>query len=123
MGCSGWDDRVAAVFEELAKEYGLDINTSEYDVQRFPMGQNTETAEARIQAFIEGLNQLEEGKTYLFVEHPALESLEMSAVGHEGYENVNQDRQMVTEMFTSEKIKKVIEKRGIRLISYADLAR
>ncbi|MFH0757220.1 MAG: polysaccharide deacetylase family protein [Bacteroidota bacterium] len=123
MGCSGWDDRVAAVFEKLAKAYGLDINTGEYDVQRFPMGQNAETAEARIHAFIEGLNKLEPGKTYLFVEHPALKSMEMSAVGHEGYENVNEDRQMVTEMFTSEEVKKVIEKRGIRLISYADLAR
>ncbi len=123
MGCSGWDDEVAAVFDKLAKEYGLDIKTSEYDVARFPLAQKAETAEGRINDFIEGLNKLEAGKTYIFVEHPALLSMEMSAVGHVGYENVNEDRQMVTEMFTSEKIQKEIEKRGIKLISYADLAK
>ncbi len=121
MGCSGWDEEVAAIYSKLAKEYKLNIPTSDYGVERFPLAGKGETAEERINDFIEGLNKLEGGKTYLFVEHPALESMEMSAVGHEGYENVNQDRQMVTELFTSKEVMKVIEERGIQLISYADL--
>ncbi len=123
MGCSGWDDEVAAVFDRLAKEYDLDIRTGDHDVARFPRSQKGETPEERIAAFIDGLNQLEQGKTYLFVEHPALKSMEMEALGHDGYYGVNEDRQMVTELFTSEKVMEVIEKRGIRLISYADLVR
>ncbi len=123
MGCAGWDDSVATVFSKLSKEYNLDIRTNQYGVLSFPLEQKSETLEARINDFIEGLNKLEAGKTYLFVEHPALESLEMSAVGHEGYYNVNEDRQMVTDLFTSEKVMKVIRQRGIRLISYADLTR
>lgn len=123
MGCSGWDDEVAAVYARLAKEYELDIRTSDYDVKRFPRSQKGETAEERINGFIDGLNKLKPGKTYLFVEHPAMEGSEMEAVGHDGYYGVNEDRQMVTEVFTSEEVMKVIEERGIQLISYADLAR
>lgn len=121
MGCSGWDERVAEVYDRLAKEYKLEINTGELGVERFPVYPRGESAQERITAFIEGLNQLEPGKTYLFVEHPARAGQEMQAIGHEGYENVNEDRQMVLEMFTSEEVKKVIEERGISLISYADL--
>jgi predicted glycoside hydrolase/deacetylase ChbG (UPF0249 family) len=121
MGCAGWDDDVAALFDRLAKEYDLDIRTSEYEVQRFPGGEKGSTPEERISGFIDGLNKLEPGQTYLFVEHPALECQEMEAVGHDGYYGVNEDRQMVTDMFTSEEVMKVIKQRGIRLISYADL--
>lgn len=121
MGCAGWDEEVAAIFSKLAKEYKLEINTEELRVERFPKAKKAETIEGRISNFIDGLNRLEKGKTYLFVEHPAIESMEMSAIGHEGYENVNEDRQMVTELFTSKKVMEAIEERGITLISYADL--
>jgi hypothetical protein len=121
MGCSNWDDQVSAVYQELAQEYKLDIQTGDYGVERLPLGPKANSAEERINDFIEALEKMEPGKTYIYVEHPALESMEMSAVGHKGYENVNEDRQMVTELFTSELLKKAIEKKGIRLISYADL--
>jgi predicted glycoside hydrolase/deacetylase ChbG (UPF0249 family) len=121
MGCAGWDDQVGELYQELAEEYDLDIRLGEYGVQRFPMGEKRETLEERIDSFIEGLNKLEAGNTYLFVEHPATAGPEMKAIGHDGYYGVNDDRQMVVDMFTSEKVMKVIGKRGIRLISYADL--
>ena len=85
------------------------------------MRQKGETLEERISNFVEGLEKLEPGKTYLFVEHPALASSEMEAIGHVGYEGVNEDRQLVTEVFTSDKVKEVIKDRGIQLISYSDL--
>ncbi len=59
--------------------------------------------------------------TYLFVEHPGLNTPEMRAIGHKGYYNVAQDRDAVTEIFTSPKVKKVIDRLGIKLISYKDL--
>ena len=90
-------------------------------VERFPKAKKAETIEERISNFIDGLNRLEKGKTYLFVEQPAIASMEMSAIGHEGYENVNEDRQMVTELFSSKEVMEAIEERGLKLISYADL--
>lgn len=121
MGCSGWDDRVAQVYDRLAGEYGLDINPGDHGVLRFPLKEKGETPEERIANFIEGLNGLQPGKTYLFVEHPALDVQEMESVGHDGYDNVGEDRQMVTDLFTSQQVKEVIREREIRLISYADL--
>lgn len=121
MGCSGWNEQVAGVFRKLAKEYKLDISTGEMGVERFPGRITGETSFERTEAFIDGLRKLKAGNTYMFVEHPALAGAEMEAVGHEGYYTVNVDRQMVTELFTSEKVIKEIEKLGIQLISYADL--
>jgi hypothetical protein len=45
----------------------------------------------------------------------------MRAIGHKGYENVASHRAGVTRAFTSDKVKQVIQRRGIQLISYADL--
>ena len=123
MGCSGWDEQVAGVFSKLAQEYNLDISPGEIGVERFPGRITGETSGERIDTFIGGLRKLKAGNTYMFVEHPALAGAEMEAVGHEGYYTVNADRQMVTELFTSEKVIKEIEKLGIQLISYTDLVK
>ena len=47
----------------------------------------------------------------------------MKTVGHIGYENVAEDRQGVTDLFTSPRVKEAIQKRNIRLISYNDLTK
>jgi len=120
MGCSAWDPRVKELWAKLAKEYKLDISTSEYGVQRFPGYRGAKTKEERIKRFIESLEGLKPG-TYLFVEHPGLDTAEMRAVGHKGYYDVAVDRDAVTEVFVSEKIQKKIEQLSIELISYADL--
>jgi chitin disaccharide deacetylase len=67
------------------------------------------------------LNKLEPGNTYLFVDHPGLNSPELRAIHHIGYEDVATDRQGVTDTWTNEKIKKLIREKGIQLISYKDL--
>jgi len=123
MGCSGWEKQVAEVFSKLAQEYNLDISPGDLGIGRFPARITGETFAERENAFIEGLKKLKAGETYLFVEHPALAGAEMEAVGHEGYYTVNADRQMVTELFTSEKVIQEIENLGIELISYAELAK
>jgi predicted glycoside hydrolase/deacetylase ChbG (UPF0249 family) len=121
MGCAGLDERVGKLYRKLAAEYGLDIHPGDHGIEGFPMEVKGVTLEERIHNFIEGLNRLEPGKTYLFVEHPAMATPEMEAVGHSGYYGVNSDRDMVTKMFTSEKVLQVIKERKIKLISYADL--
>ncbi len=121
MGCASWNAEVGDLHTRLAEEYGLRIETGEYGVERFPLAAKGNTLDERIQFFTEALESLEAGKTYLYVEHPALNSDEMETVGHRGYDGVREDRALVTEVFTSEKVKKVISERHIRLISYADL--
>ena len=59
--------------------------------------------------------------THLFIDHPALDTAEMRAIGHSGYYDVAEDRDAVTKVFISEQVKKTIKKLGIQLISYADL--
>jgi hypothetical protein len=121
MGCSNWDPEVQKVFDKLAKEYGLEINTRDYDVKNFPMLRKGETLNERVNNFIDALLKLEPGNTYLYVEHPGFDTPEMQGFGHKGYEDVASDRDMVTKTFTNEKIKEVIQQRNIKLISYKDL--
>jgi hypothetical protein len=45
----------------------------------------------------------------------------MHAIGHTGYEDVAADRRAVTDVFTSDSVKKTIRELGITLVSYADL--
>jgi len=68
------------------------------------------------------LYKLEPGKTYLFLDHPGFDDNELHAVHHIGYEAVATDRQGVTDLFTNKKVKAVIKKLGIQLISYNDLS-
>jgi len=70
--------------------------------------------------FIAMIERLEPG-TYLYVEHPGLNTPEAQAIYHTGYENVATERQTVTDIFTHPDVKKVIIQKGIRLISYKDL--
>jgi hypothetical protein len=67
------------------------------------------------------LKSLEPGLTYLFVDHPALNSSETKAIYHTGYEHVAEDRQGVTDVWTDPAIISLIKKRNIVLLSYKDL--
>lgn len=117
MGFTSLDPEIDRLVAKLAKEYNLEVNMEGF--QRFSgWGRNVEM-EDRINKFCESLENLTPGK-YLFVEHPAVNSPEMDPVGHKGYMNVAADRDWVTRVFTSEKVKETIRKKGIRLVSYAD---
>lgn len=121
MGFTSADPSIDSLVTALAKEFGLYIEPSEYSVQRFRYEAEKDfTLEQRIDAFITGLKKLEKG-TYLFVEHPAMDTPEMETIGHTGYYHVGTNRQDVTDLFTSKKVMKAISDLGIELISYADL--
>jgi predicted glycoside hydrolase/deacetylase ChbG (UPF0249 family) len=120
MGCASWDPKVKELCAKLAKEYDLDVEPSEAGVRGFGGFGDAKTADERIERFVKRLEELKPG-TYLFVEHPGIDTAEMSAIGHTGYEDVAKDRDAVTELFVSEKVKKAIKRLGINLISYADL--
>jgi hypothetical protein len=118
MGFTSLDSRLKELVEKLAKEYKLDTETN--DLQRFQGWGRDAKYDERINKFCENLEKLTPGK-YLFVDHPGKNSEEMKPVGHKGYENVAIDREWVTRVFTSEKVKETIQKKGIKLISYVDV--
>ena len=58
----------------------------------------SKTSEEKIQSFINMLNKLQPGNTYIFLDHPGIDNDELKAVYHIGYENVATDRQGVTDL-------------------------
>lgn len=105
---------------KLAQEYNLPIQFP--NLKRAPKGKNWKTLDfkEREQCFIDMLDKMTPG-TYLFVEHPGLDIAEMKPIGHKGYETVAKDRDLVTRVFTSPRVKQAIKQHGIELIGYDDL--
>ena len=121
MGCTNMDQSVTALAKKLAKEYKIDIDPGEYNVTGSNYNGSHTTSAEKIKSFIAMLDTLQPGKTYLFVDHPAINSPELQAIHHIGYANVAKDRQGVVDVFTSDEVKKMIQQKGIQLISYKDL--
>jgi predicted glycoside hydrolase/deacetylase ChbG (UPF0249 family) len=121
MGCTDISDSVKLLTRKLAKEYNIDIQLEELNVKYTGYDGPHKTSGEKIQSFINMLNKLQPGNTYLFVDHPGLNSPELRAIYHIGYEDVATDRQGVTDTWTNEKIKELIKQKGIQLISYKDL--
>ncbi|MVM39049.1 ChbG/HpnK family deacetylase [Spirosoma sp. HMF3257] len=123
MGCTGMGDDVKTLVKKLAKEYKLDIMPNELGVANISYVGAHATSQEKIESFIKMLESLEAGKTYLFVDHPGLDTPELRAIHHIGYEQVAIDRQGVTDCWTNPKVKALIKTKGIQLISYKDLAK
>ena len=121
MGCTYLNDEVRELTKRLAKEYKIPVDP-EADQQGMVGYEGPhKTSAEKIQAFINMLNKLEPGKTYIFLDHPGLDNEELRSIYHIGYEDVAADRQGVTDTFTNEKIKALIKQKGIELIGYKDL--
>jgi chitin disaccharide deacetylase len=121
MGCTALNDSSKALIKKLVAEYGLNIDTEKAGVKYIGYKGAHKTAAEKIAGFIAMLDDLKPGETYMFVDHPGLDSPELRAVSHIGYEDVATDRQGVTDLFTSKLVKEAIARKGIKLISYKDL--
>jgi predicted glycoside hydrolase/deacetylase ChbG (UPF0249 family) len=119
MGAATATPELRAITAKLAKEFDLRMEDPSLRGAGRWSG-NFLSAEQKEQALVKLLEELAPGE-WLIVEHPAFDTPEMRDVGHKGYENVAQDRAGVTHAFLSPKVKEVIERRGIKLISYRDL--
>lgn len=108
--------------QRLAAEYKLPLELPQTVRGIGHWGAAAQTPAQKEIALIELLGKLAGGDWY-FVEHPGLDTPEMRALGHKGYEQVAADRQGVTFAFTSPKVKQVVADRGIRLISYGEYYR
>ena len=120
MGCTTMTDEVKALTIKLAREYKI-LHPIDEHFARATYDGPRKTSEEKISSFINMLNKLEAGKTYLFVDHPGLDNEELRAIHHIGYEDVATNRQGVTDVLTNEKVKAAIKARGIQLIGYRDV--
>lgn len=128
MLSTGFNKEVNELVQRLAQEYNLpsiDRMDSSKDYQFTYIGYDgPKTTSAEKEAnFIKVLDKLEPGKRYLFLDHPALDNDEMKTVFHIGYEDVALDRQGVTDLLTSPRVKQTIEDKGIKLISINQLTK
>lgn len=123
MGSTFFSPEVRELSARLASEYGLGNDLSGYNVSGMRWAGPKSTSEEKIESFLRALELLEKGKTYLFVEHPALNTPEMQAIHHIGYEDVAIDRQGVTDLFLSPRVKSALQNLGVELISYRDFYR
>jgi predicted glycoside hydrolase/deacetylase ChbG (UPF0249 family) len=120
MGTTVSTPELRALVQKLSQEYKLPLEAPATVKVMGGFGDSNSTAEERETALAKMLEKLGAG-TWLLVEHPGMDTPEMKAMGHIGYWNVAAHRDGVTSAFTSQKVKKIIEKRGIKLISYHDL--
>jgi predicted glycoside hydrolase/deacetylase ChbG (UPF0249 family) len=121
MGFGGLSPEVESLVGRLAGESGLLIDLDALGVKRAEWNGSHATPEEKVASFVRMLDGLSPG-TWLFVDHPALDSEEMRAVHHVGYEDVAVDREGVVEAWTSPIVKEAVRRRGVVLVSYRDVA-
>ena len=125
MGSTGFTPEIKELCKRVAKEYNLKMvdtdSQKDNNIGYTGFEFNNKTTQERIDGFIAMLDKLENGKTYVFVEHPGLDNDELRAISHIGYEDVAKGRQDVTTIFTSEKVKEAILKKGVKLVSYKEV--
>lgn len=127
MGAVRFDKDVLALTQKLAAEYNLAVVEGDelkerYKVQSVGYNGSNKTAEKEA-SFLKMLDGLQAGRNYIFLDHPAYNNEEMKPVFHKGYEWVAEDRQGVTDLFRSDKVKKAIKEKGIALINYNQLTK
>lgn len=121
MGCTDISEDVKALTKKMAREYNINIDLGEAGVKGTGYKGASKTLQEKKTSFIAMLNSMEPGNTYLFVDHPALNTPELQAIHHIGYENVAEDRQGVTDLWTDPKIIALIKQKKIQLISYKEV--
>lgn len=116
-----FDPKVGEIVADLCHDYALKDDPFGYGLPRIEgYSKFPRDAEYRTSAFCDQLAELSPG-TYIFIDHPAVESKELAATGHVGYEDVMADRVTCLQTLTSSSLKQRIDELGIELISYVDL--
>lgn len=118
---SAFDRRVGEIVAELCQEFRLIDVPPGHRLARFEgYPKHPRGAKRREAVFVEQLSALKAG-THMFVDHPAVESAELRATGHKGYEDVLEDRTTCLSVLVSEQVKSAVSSNAIELIGYRDL--
>lgn len=120
MGCYYMHDDVKSLAKRLAQEYKIDIEPEAQGANYVSYDGPKNTSEEKVKSLIKMFEGLKRGETYVFVDHPGLDTPELRAIHHIGYENVAVDRQGVTDAWTDPRVMAAIKKLGIQLISYKE---
>ena len=123
MGCTSLSPEVAALARRITKELDVDVDLDDFGVKSIRYVGAKGTSEEKLASFLKALESMQPGGTYWFIDHPGLDTPELRAISHIGYENVAVDRQGVTDTWTHPRVKAFIRERGIELIGYRDLKR
>lgn len=121
MGCLDADPRLKELGQKLAIEYGLPLELQ--GVRELPAFKEADKGyEAKRQTMIGAIENMSPGFWFI-VEHPAVDTPEMRAIGNGHDWNIAAERADITRLFTDEKVKKAIARRHVRLMSYGDFYR
>lgn len=121
MGAPDCKPELKAIVKKLAKEYNLIYETEGLSKLPDSGWDKASSKDDKRDAFLKMIRSLKPGNTYLFVEHPANRTAEMKAVGNKGMTKVAHDRHIVTEVFTSDQVKRTVKTRHIELINYTKI--
>jgi len=119
MGTPTCTPELKALVQKLAREYKLPVETPGAQHFRWPADTKAPAAQ-REAALVQALEDLQPG-VWILVEHPGLDTPEMQGMGHPGYWEVAAHRDGVTRSLTSPRVKEVIQRRGIQLVSYREM--
>lgn len=116
-----FDPEVGDLVTRLCREYTLADDAFGHGLPRFvgypALPRNTAS---RVTSFTERLQDLKNG-TYIFIDHPAVPSDELSTLGHSGYDDVAADRTSCLDVLTHKTVQDTLHDLGVQLISYRDL--
>ncbi len=112
MGCYYMTPEVNALAKRLAVEYKIDIEPEALGVQRVDYaGPKRTLEEKKKKVLLPCWRAWSPARRIQLLDHPGLDSPELRAIHHIGYENVAEDRQGVTDTWTSAEIKAIIRKK------------
>jgi predicted glycoside hydrolase/deacetylase ChbG (UPF0249 family) len=121
MGFTSLAPDVEALVSRLSREYGL-IVPSQVGVERIGrVYESTDSGSVKARKLAARLETLEPG-LWLHIDHASTDDSETRAIGTAGPGLVAADRSGNVEMWTSSLVREVIERRGIELTSYRELA-
>ncbi len=122
MGFTSVDPTVNELVLRLSKEFGLMV-PSELGVQWLRgVYEGKDSGAVKADKLAAKLETIGPG-LWEHIDHASTDDPEMRAVGHPGYEWVAADRSANVAAWTSPKVREVIQRRGIKLTSYRDLAK
>lgn len=116
-----FDSSVGGLIGDLCAEFGLKndpLGRAVPRIEGYPKVPRDPAA--REASFIDQMRDLDSG-TYIFVDHPAMDSPEMRATGHPGYDDVAEDRASCLSVLTSPAVRAAIDDLAIDLIDYRSL--
>lgn len=120
MGFASLSPKISDLLERLAKEYRFTRYPNPCPLKGVRLLGDLKTLDNSIDNAVAALKALTPG-TWLFVEHPALDTPEMQAVWHTGYSDVARSRDIVTRALMHPRLRDTIRQRGIKLVSYREV--